>query len=68
MFVCICNGITDKQIREAVAGGASSLEELHDELGVASQCGSCSDHALGLIHELHAAQGPVDDALFYALA
>lgn len=67
MYVCICNGITDTQIRKAVAGGATSLEDLHDELGVASQCGSCSDHALGLINELQIGQNQ-DDGLFYALA
>ncbi len=67
MYVCICNGITDKQIRQAVAGGATSLEELHDELGVASQCGSCSEHALSLINELQVGQN-ADDSLFYALA
>jgi bacterioferritin-associated ferredoxin len=67
MYVCICNGITDRQIREAVAGGATSLEELHDELGVASQCGSCGEHALSLIHEFRPAQN-LDENLFYAVA
>ena len=65
MFVCICNGVTDSQIREALADGATSLEDLHDELGVASQCGSCSEHALSLIHEMQPAMVR-DDAMFYA--
>ncbi len=67
MYVCICNGITDRQIREAIAEGASSVEELHDTLGVASQCGSCSEHALSLIHEFQPQQTH-DESLFYALA
>ena len=67
MYVCICNGITDKQIKKAIAGGVTSLEELHDELGVASQCGSCSDHAMMIIDEAQARQIH-DDDLFYALA
>lgn len=66
MFVCICNGVTERQVREAIAGGASSLEALHSELGVASQCGSCSEHAQRLIHELQLQR--VDEGLFYALA
>ena len=65
MFVCICNGITDSEIREALADGDTSLEELHDRLGVASQCGSCSEHALSMIHEMQPAMLR-DDALFYA--
>ena len=67
MFVCVCNGVTETQILEAVADGVVSLEELHDRLGVASQCGSCGDHALNLIHERFAAcEG--DTTLSYAVA
>lgn len=67
MFVCICNGVTDSQIREALADGATSLEELHDTLGVASQCGSCSEQAMSLIHEMQPAFRH-DDSLFHAVA
>jgi bacterioferritin-associated ferredoxin len=41
MYVCICKGITDTQIRTAVEDGASSMRELRNNLGVASQCGKC---------------------------
>lgn len=67
MYVCICNGITDKQISAAVASGARSLQELRDELGVASQCGSCSDFAMSLIEDSQPAP-VIDDSLFYAPA
>lgn len=49
MYVCICNGVTDKQIRRAIAGGAKSLQALQSELGVASQCGGCLDHTLEML-------------------
>ena len=32
MYVCLCKGITDTQIRAAVADGASSLREVHNTL------------------------------------
>ena len=41
MYVCICKGITDSQIRAAVEDGASSLRDVRNTLGVASQCGKC---------------------------
>ncbi len=41
MYVCICKGITDTQIRAAVQDGASSVREVRNTLGVASQCGKC---------------------------
>ena len=35
MFVCICNAITDHQIKETVSAGASTLSDLQAQLGVA---------------------------------
>ncbi len=51
MYVCLCNGITEGQIRDAVAGGASSLLALRLELGVASSCGCCADCAQQVIDD-----------------
>lgn len=41
MYVCLCKGITDTQIREAVDGGAESVRAVRDQLGASSQCGRC---------------------------
>lgn len=41
MYVCLCKGITDSQIKDAVFGGASNLREVRKQLGVMSQCGKC---------------------------
>ncbi len=53
MYVCICNGITDKQIRRAASAGASSVRDLQSELGVAAGCGSCHEHAAKILAEHH---------------
>lgn len=45
MYVCLCNAITDRQIKETVAAGACSLTDLQAQLGVATCCGCCSDLA-----------------------
>lgn len=50
MFVCICNAITDRQIQETVAAGASSLSDLQAQLGVATCCGCCSDLAASYLN------------------
>ncbi|MEM8943225.1 MAG: bacterioferritin-associated ferredoxin [Pseudomonadota bacterium] len=52
MFVCICKSVTDKQIRKAALKGADTLYELHQELGVASGCGSCADSAQEILDEV----------------
>jgi bacterioferritin-associated ferredoxin len=51
MYVCICNAITDKQIRQAADSGATSLWELQKQLGVASNCGSCKEAASQILQE-----------------
>jgi len=51
MYVCICNAVTDKQIRRAAASGVDNLYELREHLGVASNCGSCVAQAQSILTE-----------------
>jgi bacterioferritin-associated ferredoxin len=51
MYVCVCNAITDKQIREAAESGVRDLWALQAKLGVASNCGSCKEVASGILAE-----------------
>lgn len=41
MYVCLCKGITDSQIRAAAENGAS-IREIRDQLGVMTECGKCA--------------------------
>lgn len=45
MYVCLCKGITDDQIREAVESGSTHFGQVRKQLGLASQCGKCGNHA-----------------------
>ena len=45
MYICICNAVTEKQVHKAAEQGASSLEDLQIDLGVATCCGQCADDA-----------------------
>ena len=58
MYVCICNAITDKQIRRAAESGATDFRRLQDELGVATGCGSCTDAASEILAEYRNRPGP----------
>jgi bacterioferritin-associated ferredoxin len=49
MYVCLCNAITDRQIREAVERGATSLCKVQVHLPVANCCGACEDTAREVI-------------------
>ncbi|MEO7064063.1 MAG: (2Fe-2S)-binding protein [Dokdonella sp.] len=45
MYVCVCNAVTDRAIREAAASGARSFAELRNHTGCGDCCGSCEDLA-----------------------
>jgi bacterioferritin-associated ferredoxin len=57
MYVCLCRGITDSQIKQAVAEGAQSVREVNELLGTASQCGKCGLTTRDIVNqELNARQ------------
>jgi bacterioferritin-associated ferredoxin len=56
MIVCVCRRVSDQQIRQAVAEGAESFEELQLELGVATQCGRCADCVCAVLTEAQTLQ------------
>ncbi len=45
MYVCICNRVTESDIRRAVLEGTSRLKRLQRRLQVGADCGSCLEEA-----------------------
>ncbi|WP_116474404.1 bacterioferritin-associated ferredoxin [Zobellella maritima] len=54
MYVCLCKGITERQLRAAIAEGKTEFKELKRELGVSSQCGKCVPVAMAILAEENA--------------
>lgn len=51
MYVCLCQGITDKDIRDAVNEGCCNYKEVRQSLDIASQCGKCGCLAKQIVKE-----------------
>ncbi|MDT8399950.1 MAG: (2Fe-2S)-binding protein [Pseudomonadales bacterium] len=49
MYVCLCKAVTDRQIRDTVNGGACTFSDVRKVLGVATQCGRCSQNAKAIV-------------------
>jgi bacterioferritin-associated ferredoxin len=49
MLVCICNGITDKDIENAIHEGATGFGDVRSSLGVGGCCGQCASYAKELV-------------------
>ena len=51
MYICVCNAVSDRQIRDAVDQGARSLFEVQCRLPVGACCGRCEDTANQVVCE-----------------
>jgi bacterioferritin-associated ferredoxin len=51
MYVCLCRGITDQDIKQAVANGAGSYREVRELLDLGTCCGRCAPEARAIISD-----------------
>ena len=52
MYVCLCNNVTDTHIHRLVrTEGVTTMRELREHLGVATQCGKCAKCAKDVLRE-----------------
>ena len=51
MIVCICNRITESEVRAAARAGAATPEKVYACMGCEVQCGCCLDYAQEVIDE-----------------
>ncbi len=49
MYICLCHGITESEIRRCAAEGAATLPDLERCLGVGTNCGRCRETAAVLL-------------------
>lgn len=72
MYVCLCQGVTDSQIKEAIYEGCCSYREVRETLSVGTQCGKCACFAKQIVREtlgeLQASQSFAAQASFYSAA
>ena len=51
MYVCICNAVTDSDIRNAVDDGVSNLKQLRELTDCGAKCGSCKEMAVEVLQQ-----------------
>ncbi|MGO2232545.1 bacterioferritin [Marinomonas sp. UCMA 3892] len=50
MYVCICNRVSDREIKASIQEGATTMRELYKEHSIGSQCGKCCQCAKKLLN------------------
>jgi bacterioferritin-associated ferredoxin len=51
MYVCICNAVTEDDVRCCVVAGACSTKEVRSACGMQPGCGSCTKRLRALVSE-----------------
>ena len=49
MYVCLCNGVTESDVREAIAAGADTVEEVAYCTGAGTRCGTCRNAVSAMV-------------------
>lgn len=61
MYVCVCRGVTEKMLREAIVQGADRMRDLKTDLGVTEQCGICACHVKQILDQTRVQKPKVQD-------
>ena len=51
MYVCVCNAVTDSDIRIAVDDGVHTLKQLKRMTGCTDNCGCCKEMAVEVLKQ-----------------
>ena len=60
MYICLCNGFTDKQVRGVGCSGDGTVSGVYRSLGAEPKCGKCVPMVRDIVRE---ASGAAEEAL-----
>jgi bacterioferritin-associated ferredoxin len=52
MYICICNGVTEDDVRGCIAAGASTTRQVRVACGMKPGCGVCTRRLCAMLNEM----------------
>ena len=52
MYICLCNSVTDSDIRDAAESGVRTMAQLRMQTGCGTNCGKCEPMARDLLRDV----------------
>lgn len=49
MYICVCNAVNDRQVKQALCEGKHSIGEVRRHLGFKKCCGRCTEHMRDMV-------------------
>ena len=62
MYVCLCNGTRDHELRQAAQSGHRCARKAYASLGARPRCGNCLEIAQDIIDKVHETNETVERA------
>jgi bacterioferritin-associated ferredoxin len=62
MYVCLCNGFTDRQVRAARESAEGCVSGVYSALGCVPRCGKCVPMVRDILREGAALASPMGEA------
>ncbi|TYL48188.1 (2Fe-2S)-binding protein [Marinomonas sp. IMCC 4694] len=50
MYICICNKVSDRDLKASINEGATTMRELYKAHNIGSQCGKCCQCAKTILN------------------
>lgn len=58
MYVCLCHGLNDRQVRAAIQeGGAGSVAQVYQHYELQPRCGKCVPYVRDMVRDATAPKG-----------
>ena len=51
MIICVCNRLNDAKVRDAIARGAATPDQVYAHHGVRKVCGTCQARIVALVQD-----------------
>lgn len=51
MIVCLCEGVSDREVSSAIRDGARTVESIGRKCGAGTSCGGCSHVLQRMLHD-----------------
>jgi bacterioferritin-associated ferredoxin len=56
VYVCLCHGVTEKEVRAVIGDGAATVEDVGDETLAGTGCGGCQERIGWILKRMSAAE------------
>ncbi len=63
MYICLCQGVTDREVTSLLQQGGVGMRQLRQQLKVGTQCGRCNCTVRQMVNRFYQIAEPADSSV-----